>query len=592
LQVESANSNVTSPVSGQLIYNSTSNKINFFNGTGWISVPDGTGIGGNGTVGTIPVFNGVTEITDSQLITTGSGGSQTFLFNTSADVGFKGSINFDGAGGIKDKDGQLGTSGQLLSSTGTQLDWINAPVSYTKWLLGPSGNTIDVNDGDNVRLRESSVLPGVYPVEPATKSGTTITQDIGIFAKNMALSTPSNYSTDVLLWSPDTSATTWIVNKTKFTDVTISTWSKAEADIGMDGFKITDLGTPSAGTDAANKAYVDANAGTTYTLPVTSGTNAADIKLTDNGGTVASTVNISGTTNETTVGNLASGNITIGLPNNVTLTGDLTVSGGDITLGGTGRIQGVDTVSASTDAASKAYVDSSVAGGLNVKGGFNASTGAIASGGNLTSGGSRVAIAIGDYYVVTVAGNFFGNAATPLTPGDSVLVQTAAAAGASVESDFAVIQSDTDLATASTVGIGNVNVNGPGALDGLNLSYSSGTATVGVDIKNNAATFTALSEMLFLVYDGNNTGNNLAIDIDSLATYFAGNTGKQFVGTSSSATTHTFNHNLNSFNVIVQLYDTSTKETVYASVDRTSVNQVVATTASSASLTCLIDKIG
>jgi len=42
---------------------------------------------------------------------------------------------------------------------------------------------------------------------------------------------------------------------------------------------------------------------------------------------------------------------------NTTLTGDLTVSGGDISLSGTGRIQGVDTVSASTDAANKAYVD-------------------------------------------------------------------------------------------------------------------------------------------------------------------------------------------------------------------------------------------
>ena len=40
-----------------------------------------------------------------------------------------------------------------------------------------------------------------------------------------------------------------------------------------------------------------------------------------------------------------------------TIASDLTVSGGDITLSGTGRIQGVDTVSASTDAANKAYVD-------------------------------------------------------------------------------------------------------------------------------------------------------------------------------------------------------------------------------------------
>ena len=42
---------------------------------------------------------------------------------------------------------------------------------------------------------------------------------------------------------------------------------------------------------------------------------------------------------------------------NATFAGDLTVSGGDITLGGTGRIQGVDTISDPTDAANKAYVD-------------------------------------------------------------------------------------------------------------------------------------------------------------------------------------------------------------------------------------------
>ena len=44
----------------------------------------------------------------------------------------------------------------------------------------------------------------------------------------------------------------------------------------------------------------------------------------------------------------------------VTFNGDITVSGGDIILGGTGRIQGIDTVTSSTDAANKAYVDASV----------------------------------------------------------------------------------------------------------------------------------------------------------------------------------------------------------------------------------------
>lgn len=47
---------------------------------------------------------------------------------------------------------------------------------------------------------------------------------------------------------------------------------------------------------------------------------------------------------------------------NSTFANDITVSGGDITLGGTGRIQGVDTVSLGTDAANKTYVDNAVAG--------------------------------------------------------------------------------------------------------------------------------------------------------------------------------------------------------------------------------------
>ena len=45
-----------------------------------------------------------------------------------------------------------------------------------------------------------------------------------------------------------------------------------------------------------------------------------------------------------------------------TFTGDITVSGGDIILGGTGRIQGIDTVTDATDATSKTYVDTAVAG--------------------------------------------------------------------------------------------------------------------------------------------------------------------------------------------------------------------------------------
>lgn len=116
----------------------------------------------------------------------------------------------------------------------------------------------------------------------------------------------------------------------------------------------------------------------------------------------------------------------------------------------------------STKIATTAFVQSSLTGLLEFKGGFNASSGAIVGGGNLTSGATRVAVSVGDYYVVTAAGNFFGNTATPLTPGDSVIVQTAASVGQSAEGDFIVVQSDTDLATNSTVGLMYVNPTGTG----------------------------------------------------------------------------------------------------------------------------------
>ncbi len=53
--------------------------------------------------------------------------------------------------------------------------------------------------------------------------------------------------------------------------------------------------------------------------------------------------------------------LTIDTSQNATFAGDLTVSGGDITLGGTGRIQGIDTVSSGTDAANKTYADTKLA---------------------------------------------------------------------------------------------------------------------------------------------------------------------------------------------------------------------------------------
>ena len=161
--------------------------------------------------------------------------------------------------------------------------------------------------------------------------------------------------------------------------------------------------------------------------------------------------------------------------------------------------------------------------------------------------------------------------------------------------DWVTVQNNVGLATLTSVGVGNVNketaVNGVG----LSVSYSSGTAKVGLDIKSGLS---ALPQAVgdsdkMIIWDGT-SGNqgNYSVAASDLKDYFQTGLSQGFAGTSSSGTTHTFNHNLNTYDVIVQVYDASTYETVYASVDRTSVNQVVVTTAASANIRCLINNVG
>ena len=156
------------------------------------------------------------------------------------------------------------------------------------------------------------------------------------------------------------------------------------------------------------------------------------------------------------------------------------------------------------DAVTKSYADGLLSSALQFKGTFNAATGEILTGsdagsylyqltgGSFDSSKARVAVAVGDLYIVATAGNFYANTATPLTPGDQVFGQDDAAVNTSVEADWAVVQSDTDLATYAAVGIGNVNVQDDssatsgyhgstsGAATGgvLNVNYTNGTAAI------------------------------------------------------------------------------------------------------------------
>ena len=230
----------------------------------------------------------------------------------------------------------------------------------------------------------------------------------------------------------------------------------------------------------------DTNDNTTYTLPTTNGNNP-DIVLT---GSDSSTdiININGT--GTTVKVTGSGNNTLefDLVDNVTIVDDLTI-GGEFTASGTGQssfggqVTIPTTPSAATDAASKAYVDSLVAGGLTFKDGFNAGTGALDGGGNLTTGAARVALEVGDFYVVTTAGSFYGS--VTLDVGDSVIAKLAAAAGTSDINDWVIIQGDEGVVTFTNsnggtyVAYGSTNTGAIGAvtIGDVDLTAVDGTST-------------------------------------------------------------------------------------------------------------------
>ena len=243
----------------------------------------------------------------------------------------------------------------------------------------------------------------------------------------------------------------------------------------------------------------------------------------------------------------------------------------------------------------KTYIDESVTGLLQFIGGFNANTGDLDS--PLTTNlYTNTALAVGDLYVVSTAGNFFGNAATPLTPGDSVIVQTAALAGAAVEADFIVVQSDTDLATLTTVGIGNVNASTLDAELGIKVAYAAGTAKVGLDIDGLAVDSLGESPQDYFIpiYNSPDTINNKA-RLDELLAFANSVTSKAYTITDTATITYPFTLTAATQNdTIIQLVDTVTNETVYADVDRISTTEVTITFATTPtnSVRVLVQKIG
>ena len=285
---------------------------------------------------------------------------------------------------------------------------------------------------------------------------------------------------------------------------TVNDLSAPTSNFSMNSNKIINLGTPTAATDAATKAYVDSIPADGVQTLVSGNANTITIGGTASDPTVAA--NTAAVSNGST--NLATGDqifdfiaaqnfgsvTSIGLtvpaafavtPATITTSGTFAISGvgsssqvilGDGTLGAlpVGTVTNVTSsnvntisvsngtstpviaaVTAAVNASStnlatgtqiQTAIDTALSSALIFRGAYNASTNTPI----LDSRGTQIAISVGDTYVVSVAGTLYGEA---VTAGETLIVQSAAGAGTGALTDWALIQENIGLATTSTAGI-------------------------------------------------------------------------------------------------------------------------------------------
>jgi hypothetical protein len=450
----------STPVEGQMYFDTTAGDktMYFWNGTTWIEM-DGSG-------------SGVSSFTNA---------NGTFIDAATVNTNATGAVTM----GVIDLSA-TGTPNATKFLRGDNV-WATPSGSYTSWTLGATtGSDNEIEDGDDVDIVGTTGIS--TSIATAGVKSTLTINNTGVTSIVAGTNVTISGATGAVTISSTDNNDNYFVTGASF-DTTNGELSitgnnaAVGATVDLDGRYVTTSGVTSvAQTHAGNAFTVSGSpvtgagtlginvvgtsaqyingAGDLTTFPAipqgdVEGIDAGTYISVTDAGTSTPTVNALGTATPY-----------------VSATDDSKLVARDAS--GYAYVKTPASGDSTTKIATTAFVQASLTGLLEFKGGFNASTGAIVGGGNLTSGAARVAVAIGDYYVVTVAGDFFGNASTPLTPGDSVIVQTAAIAGASVEGDFIVVQSDTDLATNSTVGLMFINPTG----SGITSNISSGGATL------------------------------------------------------------------------------------------------------------------